>query len=102
MPSTTRANPSRGGGAKPGGSRRWPGCRKERNPLMVRRAAIAATCALALLLPSSAVASTSAAGHVRYAIDSAAQFTSNTAAHHNVVILQPSQTAQMHALKAAN
>jgi hypothetical protein len=69
---------------------------------MARRAALAAVCALALSLPSPALAGTSAAGHVRYAIDSAAQFSSDTAARHKVVILQPWQTDEMRTLKAAN
>lgn len=69
---------------------------------MARRVAVAAACALALVLPSQAFAGTSVAGHVRVAIDSAAQFSSSTAGRHQVVILQPYQTAEMHALKAAN
>ena len=69
---------------------------------MARRVAFAAACALALALPSPALAGTSVAGHVRVAIDSAATFGANTASRHQVVILQPWQTDEMRTLKAAN
>jgi hypothetical protein len=57
-----------------------------------------------VMFPSTAAASTSAAGHLRYAIDSAAASAdfSPTAARGGVVILQEWERSKMLALKAAN
>jgi putative glycosyl hydrolase-like family 15 (GHL15) protein len=67
--------------------------------------AIAALCgALALVLPATSLASTSAAGHLRVATDTNADFSnlSLTAQREHVLILQPWQTDKLQQIKAAN
>jgi hypothetical protein len=65
--------------------------------------ALAATAALALALPAaSSGASTSAAGHLRVALDTNAEWSNPTltAQRHNYVILQPWQTDRLAQIKA--
>ncbi len=60
--------------------------------------------ALALTLPASSLASTGAAGHLRVATDTAADFSnlSRTAERQHVVVLQPWQTDELQRIKAAD
>src|SRR4051794_28690619 len=60
--------------------------------------------ALALALPASSLASTGAAGHLRVATDTNADFSnpSLTAQREDVVVLQPWQTDKLQRIKAAD